>query len=274
MIDIKSEYYEQSSFWKFEDYATAAVIERIDETINSIPIDTKTILDIGCGNGEFINRLAHEFPDRFEKIVGLDRCKEALKYVKTEKVNENINGIPFEKNSFDLVSCLEVLEHLPQQDFEKGLTEIQRVSKKYILVSVPNDEVLEQMLVLCPKCCCAFNPYFHMRSFNKKTLINLFEDFKITAVREIGPTDIFYSYKRFMFFLRLCYGNAAPPSLSICPQCGYQNKTMFSGDRSNKRNPAFNFVKLLPLVKLFIKRKKKMRWILALYVKADLLETR
>ncbi len=267
MIDIKSEYYEQASFWKFDGFATAAVIERIDATINSIPTDTKTILDVGCGNGAFINRLAHEFPERFEKIVGLDPCREALTYVKTEKVNENINGIPFEANSFDLVSCLEVLEHLPQQDFEKGLSEIQRVSKKYILLSVPNDEVLEQMLVLCPQCCCAFNPYFHMRSFNKENLRRLFDDFKTVAVREIGPASLFYSYNRLMFFLRLCYGNSAPPKLSICPQCGYQNKTILPDDRSHRKKPALSFEKLVPFFKLFIKRKKKMRWILALYEK-------
>jgi len=269
MLDIKSEYYEQSSFWKSDYYTTAAVIERISEAINSIPIDTKTILDIGCGNGVFINRLTDEFPDRFEKIVGLDPCNEALKYVKTEKVNQNINGIPFESNSFDLVSCLEVLEHLPQRDFKKGLSEIQRVSSKYILVSVPNDEILEQLLVACPKCCCAFNPYFHLRSFNKENLHGLFDEFKTIAVREIGPESLFYSYKRVMFFLRLCYGNSAPPALSICPQCGYQHKTMLSDAKSIQKNPAFNLEKLLPLVKLFIKRKQKKRWILALYLRAD-----
>jgi ubiquinone/menaquinone biosynthesis C-methylase UbiE len=269
MIDIKSEYYEQSSFWKSNHYTTAAVVERISEAVSSIPIDTKTILDIGCGNGVFLNRLADEFPDRFDKIVGLDPCNEALKYVKTDKVKQNINDLPFEPNSFDLVSCLEVLEHLPQQDFKKGLSEIQRVSSKYILVSVPNDEVLEQFLVLCPKCCCAFNPYFHMRSFNIENLHSLFVDFQAIAVREIGPASLFYSYKRLMFFLRLCYGSCSPPALSICPQCGYQNKTMPSDDKSIQIKPAFNFAKLLPFFKLFIKRKKKKRWILALYLRAD-----
>lgn len=269
MIDIKSQYYEQSAFWQSDYYTTAAVIDRISETINSIPIDTQTILDIGCGNGVFINRLVDEFPDRFETIVGLDPCKEALKYVKTAKVNQNINGLPFESNSFDLVSCLEVLEHLPQRDFKKGLSEIQRVSRKYILVSVPNDETLEQFLVLCPKCCCAFNPYFHMRNFNTENLHRLFDDFKTVAVREIGPESRFYAYKRFMFFLRLCYGNSAPPALSLCPQCGYQNKANVAGNKSTPPKPAFNLEKLLPFVKLFLKRKQKKRWILALYLRAD-----
>ncbi len=39
-----------------------------------------------------------------------------------------------------------------------------------------------------------------------------------------------------------------------------------------KKKPALNFEKLLPFVKLFIKRKKKKRWILALYLRTDKLD--
>ena len=43
-----------------------------------------------------------------------------------------IENLPFEDNSFDLVLCCEVLEHLPDDIYQDALKEIQRVSNEYI----------------------------------------------------------------------------------------------------------------------------------------------
>jgi predicted SAM-dependent methyltransferase len=43
----------------------------------------------------------------------------------------------FPDNSFDLAVCAEVLEHLPFEKFEASILELKRVSKKYIIVSLP-----------------------------------------------------------------------------------------------------------------------------------------
>jgi len=45
--------------------------------------------------------------------------------------------LPYKDNAFDLVLCTEVLEHL--DDPQKGLKELVRVSKKYLVISVPNE---------------------------------------------------------------------------------------------------------------------------------------
>ena len=268
MNDYKKDYYEQSYFWEADYFDDPGEAERISETIRAIPSDTHTLLDVGCGNGVFVNTLSTAFPDRFERVVGLDPSVEALKHVKTEKNHESIESIPFESESFDLVSCLEVLEHLPKQEFDEGISEIQRVSRKYILVSVPNDEILEGSLVLCPKCCCAFNPYFHMRSFRKKTLSSLFTKFRPITIREMGPVTRFYSYNTFLFFLRLGYEKPSPPVTSICPQCGYQNKAKVLNAGEIQKTHTPNFQRLLSFVKPLLQGQKK-RWLLALYERAD-----
>jgi SAM-dependent methyltransferase len=265
MNDYRKDYYEQSCFWD-KDYLNNPVdAERINITIRMIPSDIRTVLDVGCGNGAFVNTIANVFPDKFERIVGLDSSIQALKHVKTEKINKSIIRIPFETDSFDLVSSLEVLEHLTEQEFHEGINEIQRVSRKYILISVPNDENIAHSLVLCPKCCCAFHPYFHMRSFKKEILNNLFTGFKLITIVEMGPEKYFYLYNDWLIFLRLGYKKPSPSPNAICPQCGYQNK---STSLIGGKEQVYNTTKYKKLFKFFLaKRIKKKSWLLALYEK-------
>ena len=80
---------------------------RITAIISLIPSNARTVLDAGCWNRSFSNA----FPHTFQK-TGIDSSEEALKYVKTKKVRCDINKLPFEDTSLDLVTCLKVLEHL------------------------------------------------------------------------------------------------------------------------------------------------------------------
>ncbi|MBI5467816.1 MAG: class I SAM-dependent methyltransferase [Deltaproteobacteria bacterium] len=45
--------------------------------------------------------------------------------------------LPYRENSFDIILCCEVLEHIPYEEFERGLCEIHRISKEYAVISVP-----------------------------------------------------------------------------------------------------------------------------------------
>lgn len=100
----------------------------------------KKVLDAGSGEGFSLDRLySHHIGQHFE---GVDNSKIAVALGK--KLFPNIKlkygtiyKLPYQDNSFDLVLCTEVLEHLKNP--KKGLQEIIRVSRKYILVSVPNE---------------------------------------------------------------------------------------------------------------------------------------
>lgn len=100
----------------------------------------KTILDVGCGEG-FTLELLHD-KKIGEKLEGVDFLKTAIEIGKKERPfltlkEGTIYKLPYKDNSFDLVICSEVLEHL--EDPKKALEELHRVTKKYIVLSVPNE---------------------------------------------------------------------------------------------------------------------------------------
>lgn len=87
------------------------------------------ILDFGCGTGV----LQEEFEKRFNaKGFGIDVSKKAISYCKKRGLNRiklfDGNTIPFKDQSFDLVTAIDVLEHI--EDDLGALKEIKRVLKK------------------------------------------------------------------------------------------------------------------------------------------------
>jgi len=271
MTDPKKLYYEQQALWDKNYLESSVEKERIEETIKIIPAETRTILDVGCGNGTFVNTLVSTFPNRFEKIVALDTSEEALRYVKTCKFQGSIINLPFEDESFDLVTATEVLEHLTYEDFKRGILELQRVSKKSIVISVPYNEDLASSLVRCPKCCCWFSPIYHVRSFNKNSMGSMFDDFKLIEAKEIGPEVKKRTYNRLWLSLYRTFRRPVPRETAICPQCGYQHK---GKDRElDDEKKAIDFS---PTVSPWVKKltnllvstlPKKRPWLLALYQK-------
>jgi ubiquinone/menaquinone biosynthesis C-methylase UbiE len=98
------------------------------------------ILDAGCGEGFVVSYLL-QGNDRLA-ITGIDCSPQAI-----EMARQMVPGVlfdvgdlremPYGDDSFDLVMCLEVLEHLP--DPHKGLRELRRVTSAHCLVSVPHE---------------------------------------------------------------------------------------------------------------------------------------
>ena len=76
-------------------------------------------------------------------MVGIDYSPVALSWSQANGVAQSplnvadVRHLPFPNNSFDLVLCLEVLEHL--LDSTQGLHELLRVARDHVLVSVPHE---------------------------------------------------------------------------------------------------------------------------------------
>jgi SAM-dependent methyltransferase len=99
------------------------------------------LLDAGCGEGFTLQHLKQHRPSL--TFIGGDFDSDALLWGRANLshrapvANLDLHHLPFPDNSFPLVICLEVLEHLP--DSRVGLRELARVSSQYLLLSVPHE---------------------------------------------------------------------------------------------------------------------------------------
>ncbi len=172
-------YYDKYN-WEQANLA-AKVKEKLSIIFDIIPKGVNTLLDVGCGDGAISDKLAQKY-----KVVSLDRSFNAVKSVSKNKIQASSSYLPFPDNSFDLVFSSELIEHLPDAVFSDTLKEMDRVTKKYILLTFPNDENIEKQLVRCPKCEYIFNKTFHLQSINKERIEKFFADYRIINSFETG----------------------------------------------------------------------------------------
>jgi len=103
-------------------------IDRLEKVASVIKnIEAKSTLDIGCKNKELKKYLPNF------KYLGIDISPAADIKLNLNKVNK----LPLKSNSFDVVVLSAILEHLfyPQMILKEAI----RISKKYLIISLPND---------------------------------------------------------------------------------------------------------------------------------------
>lgn len=100
----------------------------------------ESILDVGAGEGFILEMFRKNHIGK--KLEGIEYMDEALAFAKKlhphVKIKKgNIYELPYKDNSFDIIICTEVLEHLEEP--AKALEELKRVTKHYVILSVPNE---------------------------------------------------------------------------------------------------------------------------------------
>jgi 2-polyprenyl-3-methyl-5-hydroxy-6-metoxy-1,4-benzoquinol methylase len=101
------------------------------------------LLDIGSGRGAFLWPLLDTFPwlpttalDTLEhRVAGIQAlCDGGVENLTA--VQGDATDMPFDGQQFDVVTLLEVLEHIP--DTQRALAEVCRVARRFVVLSVPS----------------------------------------------------------------------------------------------------------------------------------------
>lgn len=156
-------------------------------------IEVDSVFDGGCGEGFVLHELNQARPVKSFYAIDVDEneVKDASRNLPFCDVRQgNLYEIPFKDNSFDLVICSEVLEHLESPD--KGLQELNRVCRKYALLSVPREPVWRIMNIArfsyWPQ---LGNTPGHLNHWSKSSFIEFISDyFRILQIRSPLPWTI------------------------------------------------------------------------------------
>lgn len=123
--------------WGFE-YLT--YILAIQAEINAVLPINGSILDVGCGDGFLLNTM-HAGP----KKHGIDLSARAIVFAKAFSKDAVFDVCDTKdiNREYDVVTCVEVLEHIPDSAINDFVTSIKRLVKPagYLIVSVPTTVV-------------------------------------------------------------------------------------------------------------------------------------
>lgn len=122
MLDYSEKYFEDR---KFEDKHYWMVMQWIEM------LSPKNVFDYGCGEGFYV----HTFNYFGIDACGWDKMNEATKNpygLSKEKIGSG--QIPTKK--FDMVTCIDVLEHIPKEELEETINKLVNMTDRFLLLSI------------------------------------------------------------------------------------------------------------------------------------------
>ena len=164
------------------------------------------ILDYGCGTGNMSEILL----DRRAQCYAVDLSENSINTVnKNFSSYSNWNGgklvtsLPsdYSADFFDVIICVETIEHLSNELITKMLTEFGRIIKPdgFLFITTPNNENLGTNYTYCPFCDSEYHNMQHLQSFSPDRLNDVLD--------ENGFSSLFCQGLNFSNFQR---GNSLP----------------------------------------------------------------
>src|SRR6266700_3965858 len=180
--------------WRQKEEANAFLAgSRQWETLRVLPRGQK-LLDLGCGDGRFLAAAK----TLFEETIGVEGSEEAAARAERAGVRAVVADItdtplPFPSGHFDCVTCLDVIEHVP--DPRPLLSEAARLLRPggTFLLTTPNIRYLKRIASLLfagrfPKTSKDPEPYDggHFHFFTFKDIVSLLNAAGLTTVQRRG----------------------------------------------------------------------------------------
>lgn len=131
IIDFFNKYY-----WKQHPEA-ALRYAPVVRAIKKANLEDSKILEVGSGSLGIVPYLKRQ-------IDGIDIDFSGPQTKLLNQIKAKGVDLPFRRNSYDVVVCSDVLEHIKKENREKAVFEILRVAKKQALIVVPTGELSEK----------------------------------------------------------------------------------------------------------------------------------
>jgi SAM-dependent methyltransferase len=130
-MDDKTPQIKRTLGWGFEYLSyVSVVIEEIKK------LKYKNILDVGCGDGYLLNNLETSFPK-----LGIDLSEKAIMFANAfaKDAKFEIKDLFTLEEKYDLISLIEVLEHIPNDFVKPFMTQVLSLINKdgHFIISVP-----------------------------------------------------------------------------------------------------------------------------------------
>jgi SAM-dependent methyltransferase len=153
------------------------------------PLDIKSILDVGCGQGSLLAELKLEFP--YIEPFGVDISKAGIDLARKKVPDGQFWMMDIAREALnkrcDLVICSEVLEHIP--DDITAIRNLRQMTGKYLLISTPQGKmrVFEREVG-------------HVRNYARGELVNKLEQTGFVVISVVEWGFPFYSplYRDFL----------------------------------------------------------------------------
>lgn len=173
---------------------------RIVETLKLINVINKegiNILEIGCGSGNFLNKLYNVLNDNNINLYGVDIDNNAI----SKNTNKNINLIVGDAENininikFDIILNFELIEHLINPNgFINNANKLLN-NDGYCIITTPNSLGLEIKAIHYNKfrlLAHSIFPPMHLNAFNTQNIGHFFikNNFKIIDIKTPGKLDL------------------------------------------------------------------------------------
>jgi glycosyltransferase involved in cell wall biosynthesis len=158
--------------------------ERISDLMNIIPKGKDSVLDVGARDG-YLSRLLTE---HFTSVTALDLEKPSIAHDRITCVEGNVTRLELASGSFDVVLCVEVLEHIRGKGLEQACRELSRVAKSHVVIGAPCRQDTRLGRTTCQSCGRSNPPWGHVNVFDERRLTELFLPLQKVGVTFVGSS--------------------------------------------------------------------------------------
>ncbi|MGN6555668.1 MAG: class I SAM-dependent methyltransferase [Verrucomicrobiota bacterium] len=147
---------------KYADRQRALGLKRCDDWAGQVVValEPESLLDVGCGDGDFLLHYLKKRPREFSGIEGMASRQEKARKHGIKVVGCDLNGRwPFEDGKFDVVFSSQVIEHL--HNTRLFVEEAYRVLKPGGTAIIASENLCS--LLNCVALCLGYTPFSLMQ---------------------------------------------------------------------------------------------------------------